>query len=205
MIENQLWNCPIEGKKKKKKSKNLGEVIFVKLTTWVIGHVWAHWIWRSTLCVHHSSHAVHGRSIRWAGAHHPRRHVGVTWHSGQRRKLEYQAFTKVYLWGVNIWRHFLSVIKYASLTNLLCREFVAGCCMAAGSWGFLFMPGGGHIPEPTWGGMLPMLGGMLGPIFEPYGRAPIWLGGILPGGMPVYGCPPPCPAIGFIGPMPGPE
>lgn len=45
-------------------------------------------------------------------------------------------------------------------------ELEGGCCMAAGSWGFLFMPGGGHM-EPTWGGMLPMLGGMLGPMLGP--------------------------------------
>lgn len=50
---------------------------------------------------------------------------------------------------------------------LLCMEFVAGCCMAEGSGGFLFIPGGGHIPELTWGGMLPMLGGMFGPMLGP--------------------------------------
>lgn len=52
-------------------------------------------------------------------------------------------------------------------TNLLCMEFVAGCCRAVVSGGFLFMPGGGPIPEPTWGGMLPMLGGMFGPMLGP--------------------------------------
>lgn len=52
-------------------------------------------------------------------------------------------------------------------TDLLCMEFEEGCCMDAGSWGFLFMPGGGHIPEPTWGGMLPMFGGILGGMFGP--------------------------------------
>lgn len=106
----------------------------------------------------------------------------------------------------------LQIKKYLWKTNLLCIELLGGCCMAAGSWGFLFMTGGGHIPDTTWGGMLAMLGGMFGPmlgpifgpILGPYGRAPIWFGGILPGGMPLYGDPAPCPAIGFIGPIPTP-
>lgn len=50
---------------------------------------------------------------------------------------------------------------------LLSMELLEGCCRAAGSWGFLFIPGGGHIPELTWGGMLPMFGGMFGPMPGP--------------------------------------
>lgn len=45
-------------------------------------------------------------------------------------------------------------------TYLLCMEFEGPWCME-GPLSFLFMPGGGHMPDPTWGGMLPMLEPML--------------------------------------------
>lgn len=45
---------------------------------------------------------------------------------------------------------------------LLCMELEGPWCME-GPPSFLFMPGGGHIPDPTWAGIPPMLGPIPGP------------------------------------------
>lgn len=47
-------------------------------------------------------------------------------------------------------------------THLLCIEFVGPWCME-GPPSFLFMPGGGHMPEATCGCMPPMFVPMPGP------------------------------------------
>lgn len=78
-----------------------------------------------------------------------------------------------------------SVGNMSLLAHLLCMEFEGPWCMG-GAPSFLFMPVGGHMPDPIWGGIPPMLE----PIPGPKGRAPIWCPGpILLGGMVPY-CPP---------------
>lgn len=52
--------------------------------------------------------------------------------------------------------------RLGGFTHLLCMEFVGPWCME-GPPSFLFMPGGGHMVDPTWGCMPPMLEAMAGP------------------------------------------
>lgn len=127
------------------KTKHCTKFPGVKLTTSIIDHVRPHRIRRPTRSVQHSRHVVHLWGIGWTGAHHALTHVGITGHPETREVLK------------RLSRSGVSSIRSDGGTYRLCMELVAGCGMGVGSWGFLLITGGGHIPEPTCGGMLPWL------------------------------------------------